>query len=86
MGDGKVRAIAAKVTRLVGTASWAIDWPRVSSLGAYDGRSGANRQLQLPASIEARSDAEAVAAWLAARSNSPATSLAYRREVDRFLL
>lgn len=86
MGDGKVRAIAAKVTRLVGTANWAIDWPRVSSLGAYDGRSGANRQLQLPASIEARSDAEAVAAWLAARSNSPATSLAYRREVDRFLL
>jgi len=86
LGDAKARAIAATVTRLIGTASWAIDWPRVSSPDVYDGRAGVNRQLQLPASIDARSDAEAVAAWLAARSNSPATSLAYRREVDRFML
>ena len=86
LGDAKARAIAATVTRLIGTASWAIDWPRLSSPDVYDGRAGVNRQLQLPASIDARSDAEAVAAWLAARSNSPATSLAYRRDVDRFML
>ena len=86
LGDAKARVISTKVTRLVGTASWAIDWPRVSSLGAYDGRSGVNREVQQAPSIEARSDSEAVAAWLDARSNSPATSLAYRREVDRFML
>ncbi len=86
LGDAKARSIATKVTRLVGTASWAIDWPRVSSPGSYDGRAGINREVQLSPSIEARSDAEAVAAWLSARSNSPATSLAYRREVDRFML
>jgi len=86
LGDAKARAIATKVTRLVGTASWAIDWPRVSSPGVYDGRAGANRDVQMAPSIEARSDGEAVAAWLSARSNSPATTLAYRREVDRFML
>ena len=86
LGDSKARSITAKVTRLVGSASWAIDWPRVSSLGADDGKSGANRQVQLPPLIEAGSDAEAVSAWLEARSNSPATTIAYRREVDRFLL
>ena len=86
LGPVKGRAIAASVMRLVGKPEWAIDWPRASVPGAYDGRAGSNRQLHGQALIDAKDDRAAIAAWVDARAGSERTRLAYVREAERFLL
>ena len=54
--------------------------------GELDGSRGANRGLRAP-TIDADNDQQAVQAWLAATaSRSPATTAAYRKEAERFLL
>ena len=86
LGPVKGRAIAASVMRLVGKPEWAIDWPRASVPGAYDGRAGVNRQLQAQALIDAKDDRAAIAAWVDARAGSERTRVSYIREAERFLL
>ena len=86
LGQTKAKAIAARIDRLIGKPHWIVDWPRPSAPGADDGRAGANRQLQLPAAIDATNDRAAIAAWVDARAGSAPTRLAYRREGERFLL
>ena len=86
LGPVKGRAIAASVTRLVGKPEWAIDWPRSSVPGAYDGRRGTNRQLQERVLIDARDDRAAIAAWVDARAGFERTRVVYTREAERFLL
>lgn len=84
LGQTKARAIAARIERLIGKLDGVVDWPRASALAST--RPGVNRQLQVPAAIDATHDRAAIAAWVDARAGSERTRVAYLREGERFLL
>jgi integrase len=52
---------------------------------ALDGSSGSNR-AQVPPTIEASTDLEAIRAWVEARAGSPRTAASYEREALRWML
>jgi len=82
----KAKALANRIERLVGTTPHVVVWRPAQDPGMLDGRGGTNRQLVVPAAIDAANDRAAIASWVAARSGSPLTTKQYTRQAERFLL